>query len=199
MQDQPLGGLLPFLDNVEIRHYDKDGNLKPIFQENALFRWLMEHNILSPHAWKIPGLLGKWSDVKISHNVIVNGSRAVISARIYGTSLAAFGAIGLGTGATAASATDTALQTGVTTSGSADSGVHAIATASVAWSSVTQTLTNDTAQAVGTATFSGSVAVTESGIFNADTNGTMLAHQVFSAINVVNLDSIQFTWKIKNA
>lgn len=199
MNNQALGGVIPFLDNVEIRHLDKDGNIKPIFQENWLFRKLMEFGILSPHSYKIPFLLGFWSDVKIGHNVVVNASRAVISARLYGTSLAAFAAIGAGTGATAAAAGDTALQTGVKGDGTGDGGVHVIPTASVTWSSVTTTQTNDTAQAVGTAAFTATVAVTESGVFNADTNGTMLAHQVFSAINVVSGDNIQFTWKIKNA
>jgi hypothetical protein len=66
-------------------------------------------------------------------------------------------------------------------------------------SSVTTTLTNDTAQFVGTVSISGTIAVTESGLFNADTNGTLLARQTFSAVNVVSGDSIQFTWKIKNA
>lgn len=199
MKQSYLGGVVPFLDNVEIRHFDKHGNQKLIFQENWLFRWLIDHNILSPHFRKIPLLLGHWSDVKIGHNVIVDAARAVISARLYGTGSAAFAAIGLGIGTTAAATGDTALQTGKKTDGTGDGGVHAIATASVTASSVTTTVTNDTAQFVGTATFTATLAVTESGVFNADTNGTMLAHQVFSAINVVSGDSIQFTWKIKNA
>lgn len=186
-------------DNVEIRVFDKSGNAKTLFQDNRLFRFLMKHGLVSPLAPKIPFLFGHKTLVKTNHNVVVNGARAVISARIYGTSSAAFASIGLGTGVTAASASDTALQTGVTTGGAGDSGVHAIPTASVTWSSVTTTLTNDTAQAVGTATFTATVAVTESGVFNADTNGVMFAHQVFSAINVVSGDSIQFTWKFKNA
>src|SRR5436190_907823 len=112
--------------------------------------------------------------------MIVNAGRAVISARLYGTGSAAYGAIGQGTGTTAAAATDTALQTGVTAAGAADSGVHAIPSASVTASSVTTTVTNDTAQFVGTVSESATIAVTEAGLFNADTNGTMLSHQVFS-------------------
>ena len=130
---------------------------------------------------------------------IANAGRAVISARLYGTASAAYGAIGLGTGTTAFAATDTTLETEKKTDGTGASGVHAIASGSVTASSVTTTVTNDTAQFVGTATFTASLAVTESGLFNADTNGTLLARQTFSAINVVSGDSIQFTWKIKNA
>ena len=130
---------------------------------------------------------------------IANAGRAVVSARLYGTASAAYGAIGMGTGTNAFSTADTALQTGVKTDGTGDGGVHAIASGSVTASSVTTTITNDTAQFVGTATVSASIAVTESGLFNADTNGNLLARQTFSAVNVVSGDSIQFTWKIKNA
>lgn len=131
--------------------------------------------------------------------MIVNAGRAVVSARLYGTASAAYGSIGMGTGTTAASATDTALQTGVKGDGTGDGGAHAIATASVTASSVTTTVTNDTAQFVGTVSITATIAVTEAGLFNADTNGTMLTHDVFTAVNVVSGDSIQFTYKIKNA
>ena len=130
---------------------------------------------------------------------IVDAGRAVVSARLYGTGSAAFGAIGMGTSSTAFATSQTALITGVKGDGTADSGVHAIASGSVTTSSVTTTITNDTAQFVGTVSITATIAVTESGLFNADTNGTMLCRQTFSAVNVVNGDSIQFTWKIKNA
>lgn len=130
---------------------------------------------------------------------IANAGRAVVSARLYGTASAAYGAIGMGTDTTAFSASQTALIAGVGAGGSADSGVHVLATASVTASSVTTTVTNDTAQFVGTVSISGTIAVTEAGLFNADTNGTMLMRQTFSAVNVVSGDSIQFTVKIKNA
>lgn len=130
---------------------------------------------------------------------ITDVGRACAARRLVNTTDAAFAAIGLGIGTTAAAAGDTALQTGKKTDGTGDVGVHAIPTASVTVTNVTTTVTNDTAQLVGTATFTASLAVTESGVFNADTNGSMLAHQVFSAVNVVSGDSIQFTWKIKAA
>ena len=125
----------------------------------------------------------------------------MISARLYGTSLAAFAAIGLGTGVTAAAATDTTLQAEVKADGTAAAGVHAIATAAVTASSVTTTITNDTAQFAPTASLAitGAIALTECGLFNADTNGTMLCRQVFSVINLASGDSISPTWKIKNA
>lgn len=131
---------------------------------------------------------------------ITNASRAVVSARLYGTSLAAFSSIGMGTGVTAFAATQTALVTGVKADGTGDAGVHVLATASVTASSITGTQTNDTAQWTGTAaiTITATIAITESGVFNADTNGTMLCRQVFTAVNVVSGDTVNFIWQVKN-
>jgi len=130
---------------------------------------------------------------------IADAGRAVVSARLYGTGSAAYGAIGMGTSTTAFSAAQTALVTEVKADGTGASGVHAIPSGSVTASSVTTTVTNDTAQFVGTVACTATIAVTEAGLFNADTNGTMLMRQTFTAVNVVNGDSIQFTIKIKNA
>ncbi len=131
--------------------------------------------------------------------MITNAGRAVISARLYGVASAAFSAIGIGTGTNAPAATDTTLQTGVSASGAADGGVHAIPTASVTASSQTTTVANDTAQWQGTVTASGAIAVTEAGLFNADSGGAMLCRQTFSAVNLASGDSLQITWKVKNA
>ena len=132
---------------------------------------------------------------------ITNASRAVISARLYGTSLAAFSSIGMGTGVTAFAATQTTLVTGITAGGLGDSGVHVLAAASVTPSSVTTTLTNDTAQWTGTSAIpiTAIMAITESGVFNADTNGTMLCRQTFTAVNVAVGDTLNFIWQVKNA
>ncbi len=137
---------------------------------------------------------------KFTHNLVVDAGKAGVASRINGAGgAAAFTSIGQGTGTTAAAAGDTTLQTGVTAAGVADAGVHALPTASVTATRVTTTVTNDTAQLVGTVAETATIAVTESGVFNADTSGTMLCRQTFTAINVVSGDSIQFTWKIKAA
>lgn len=112
---------------------------------------------------------------------------------------AAYKAIGQGTGTTAFAASQTTLVTEVKADGTAASGVHAVPSASATATQVTTTVTNDTLQVVGTVSETATIAVTESGLFNADTNGTMLARQTFTAVNVVSGDSIQFTWKIKAA
>lgn len=201
-------GVIPFEANVEIRHLDAHGRAKPIFQESRLTRWLLDKGIMSP-LWinsflgRIAshlGIFGVWSDFKLSHNLVTNTGKAAMASRCNGSGgEAAFTSIGQGTGTTAAAATDTALEAGKTAAGGADSGVHVLPTASVTASRVTTTVTNDTAQLVGTVAETATQAITESGVFNADTAGVMLCRQVFSAINVVNGDSLQFTWKIKAA
>lgn len=49
---------------------DKDGNIKPIFQENDLCKYLLEKGLLSPHTKLIYNpvvswILGKWSSKKL--------------------------------------------------------------------------------------------------------------------------------------
>jgi hypothetical protein len=49
---------------------------------------------------------------------------------------------------------------------------------------------------VGTISFTSTLAITEHGIFSATSSGTLWDRSVFSAINVVNGDSIQFTYTL---
>jgi hypothetical protein len=51
-------------------------------------------------------------------------------------------------------------------------------------------------RSVGTIAYTGTLAITEWGLFSASTSGTMWDRRVFSAINVVNGDSIQFTYTL---
>lgn len=51
-------------------------------------------------------------------------------------------------------------------------------------------------QSVGTISYTTSKAVTEHGLFNDPTAGTLLDRHTFSAINVVSGDSIQFTYSL---
>lgn len=199
-------GVIPLDANVEIVHRDKFGNVKPIFQENLLCIKLMKSGFLSP-LW-INGMmsavmspfLGHWTLAKDGSNLITTVGKAAAASRINGSGAeAAFTSIGQGTGTTAANVADTALETGKLADGTGDSGVHVLPTASVTASRVTTTVTNDTAQLLGTISETATMAITESGVFNANTNGVMIARQVFTAINVVNGDSLQFTWKIKAA
>lgn len=94
---------------------------------------------------------------------------------------------GCGTGTNAESASDTALQTESTTALNPDS---TRATGTRSQPSANQYRT------VGTLTFDASAAVTEHGILSqsATGGGTLWDRSVFSAINVVSGDSIQFTY-----
>lgn len=51
-------------------------------------------------------------------------------------------------------------------------------------------------QSVATISYTTTKAITEHGLFNASTSGTLMDRTVFSAINVVNGDSIQFTYSL---
>lgn len=49
---------------------------------------------------------------------------------------------------------------------------------------------------VGTISYTTTKAITEHGLFNDPTTGTLLDRHVFAAVNVVNGDSIQFTYSL---
>lgn len=175
--------------NVGYRVIGADGRVKKTFQENALFKWLMKKGILSPHAPKVPFLLGHWTDFAVRANLITNTGKAACAGLISNVgSVSTFGYIAVGTGTTAAAATDTALETETATAG--------LSRAASTNSRVTTDTTDDTAQFLKSFTVTGTVAVTESGVLNAASVGVLLCRQVFSAINVVNGDTLQITWKI---
>lgn len=88
--------------------------------------------------------------------------------------------LALGTGTNAAVAGDTALQTELSTR-------------------VAGTLTSSTNVWQNQGTFGAGVdtgAITEAGIFDLSSAGTMLARQVFPVINKAAGDSLQVTWQI---
>lgn len=199
-----MAGVVPLDTNVQIIHLDANGNRKAIFQDNELCISLIKAGKLPANwinQWYAPYIswaLGHWSDTKHNRNLVPTAGKAGVASRINGAGAEAlFDKIGWGTGVVAPGAGDTTLGTEVTASGSAASGVHVVSAATA--SRVTTTVTNDTAQLVGTVTATGTIAITESGVFNAATNGTLLARQTFTVINVVSGDSIQFTWKIAAA
>jgi len=175
-------------ENVEYVLKDADGNVKKLFQPNRLYGWLMKKGIASP-SLKFP-LFGKLVDKMVISNLITTAGVAGIAARINGSgSPAAYTYIALGTGSTAAADANTQLENEITTSG----GARASASVSV----VTTDTAGDTAQLQNTFSFTtgGTFAITESGVLNAASAGTLLARQVFSAINVVSGDSLQVTYK----
>jgi len=103
-------------------------------------------------------------------------------------SYTAFDYIAVGTGTTAATATDTQLVTEETQNG--------LTRAAGTGTLVQVNVADDTCQILKSFTVSGSVVVTESGVFNDASTGTMLCRQTFSAINVADGDTLQITWKV---
>ena len=171
--------------NVTYQVKDSAGRLKQIFQDNFIYTWLLKNGLRLP---RIPVLFGYWSTSKMISNLVTNAGMAGVASRINGDGAeAAFTYIAVGTGTNAAAATDTTLQTEIVDSGLS----RAAATAS----RVTTDVTNDTAQLSKSFSVTGTKAVTESGVLNAASTGVLLARQVFSAINVVNGDTLIITWK----
>jgi len=177
-----------FSDNVEIQLRSPNGKCKKLFQPNAFYMFLIK-KLSFPRNWTLP-LLGRWSDKLVLANRIGNAGVAGIAARINGSGTpAAYTYIAIGIGTTAAADADTQLGAEITNSG----GARANSTVSV----VTTDVAGDTAQLVNTFSFTsgGTFAVTEAGVLNAASTGTLLARQVFTAVNVASGDSLQITWK----
>lgn len=185
-------------DNIRFEVRDKNGNIKPQFQESFFLKLLLKFGIISPKSNKLPSeprdtkwyhfFLGSWNSYKMVSNLITNAGAAGAASRFNGAgSEAAFTYVAVGTGATAANVADTTLQTELATSG--------LSRAAATCTRVTTDVTNDTAQESVTFTVTGTAAVTESGVFNAASSGVLASRQVFSAINVVNGDSLTITWK----
>jgi len=88
----------------------------------------------------------------------------------------------VGTGTTAAAVGDTTLQT-------------AVASSRVTLTSTTVT-TNNVAYVATFPAGTGTGALTEAGIFNASSSGTMLCRTVFSVINKGAADTLGITWTV---
>jgi hypothetical protein len=184
----PFKAKLGMKENVEYVLKDSEGKAKKIFQPNKFYTWLLKKGLASPDLTSF--LFGRFSQKMVISNLITTAGVSGIAARINGSgSPAAYTYIALGTGTTGAADADTQLEAEITTSG----GARASATASL----VTTDTAGDTAQLQVTFSFTtgGTFAVTESGVLNAASTGTLLARQVFSAINVASGDSLQVTWK----
>jgi hypothetical protein len=118
-------------------------------------------------------------------NLVVTTGLSYLISRAKDATATAMSHIAVGTGTTVAATTQTALVGEV---------------ARVALTSTTQVTTTVTGDAIQyVATFpagSGTAALTEAGIFNAASGGTMMARTVFAVINKGALDTLTITWKI---
>jgi hypothetical protein len=125
---------------------------------------------------------GEVIHVQVAHNLVVNAGKDWVIDRIQsGSPPALMNYQAIGTGATAAAAGDTALETEVARQ---NDGTHSQPT------STTDRLVTTFGAGVGTG------AITETGRLNAGAGGTLLARQVFSVVNKGAGDSLQVTHDI---
>ena len=115
-------------------------------------------------------------------NIITTAGKAHIAIRMAGTAQAVMTHMELGTGTTNPAVGDTTLETIV--SGSRQS--------LASWTASTNTITATCTFAAGT----GTGALTEAGIFNASSSGTMIARTEFDVINKAAADSLTVSWTI---
>lgn len=183
-----LDALLIADANTEIRITNSKGEPYLLWTENKLGRMLRRG--LNVRA-RIPLLTGRWGTVAYSHNLITNAGHAAAAGRLAGLgSYATFVNLAIGSGSTAASATDTALGTEIATNG----GGRGAATAT----QVTTSVTNDTLQLVKSWTFTGAVTVNEEGIFdNATSGGNLLARQIIGPYTMASGDTLTLTHKVQ--
>lgn len=112
-------------------------------------------------------------------NLVVTAGKGFVASRMIGTSANVMSHMAVGSGSTAAAAGDTALgsELGRTTTSASVSGA---------------VVTYSSTFAAGT----GTGAVTEAGIFNASSSGTMLCRTVFSVVNKGASDSMTVSWTV---
>lgn len=182
-----LGDAQKIIGEMTFRVTDANGKAKQLWNENRLGKFVRKAFGLDLQGF---GLLGHYAGTMKIKNLVVSAGKAGVASRINGSGgEAAFTYLAVGTGVTAAAAGDTTLQTETATSG--------LSRASATVSRITTSVTNDTAQLDKTFSVTGTVAVTEAGALNAASSGTLLGRQVFSAVNVVNGDTLQITYKFQ--
>lgn len=126
---------------------------------------------------------GKDGQVKEEHqfkNLVVTVGKNFVASRIVGTASPVMSYMAVGSGTTAAAVGDTALQT--------ELGRVALASNTAALNVVTQTATFPAGTGTG--------AVTEAGIFNASSAGTMFCRTVFAVVNKGVDDAMSVTWTV---
>lgn len=123
---------------------------------------------------------GNIKDEKKVENLIVDTGLDFIASRMNGTSESVMSHMAVGTGSTAAAAADTALGTELDRN------------------ALTSTTVTDNAIAFvcSWAAGDGTGSLTEAGLFNASSAGTMLCRTVFGTVTKAADDSMTITWTI---
>jgi len=124
---------------------------------------------------------GKVKEDVTHRNLVVSTGTAFIASRMAGTGDAVMSHMAVGSGTTAAAASDT--------------DVEGILGVREAIDSATVT-TNQVAYVCGFEAGEGTGAVTEAGLFNASTGGSMLCRTTFPVVNKQADDVLTITWTI---
>ena len=124
---------------------------------------------------------GNVKEERKEENLVVSAGLNFICDRMEGTSESVMSHMALGSGTTAAAAGDTDL-------GSILGSREALDSTTVSTNTITYVASFEAGDGTG--------AVTEAGIFNASTGGTMLCRVVFSEINKAADDTMSVTWVI---
>lgn len=118
--------------------------------------------------------------VKEVDNIVVTDGKEYVASRMKDATATAMSHMAIGTDSTAASSSDTALGT--------ESGRVSL---------TSTTVTNNEVEYVATfGAGTGTGAITEAGILNAASSGTLLCRTVFSVVNKGASDSMTITWTV---
>jgi len=124
---------------------------------------------------------GNIKEERTEKNLVVSAGLNFICDRMEGVSEAVMSHMAVGSGTTAAAAGDTDLESILGSREALDS-------TTVSTNTITYVSSFEAGKGTG--------AITEAGIFNASTAGTMLCRTVFSVINKAADDTLQITWTI---
>jgi len=124
---------------------------------------------------------GNVKETREIDNLVVDAGLDFIASRMEGTTDAVMSHMALGSGTTAASASDTDLESILGSREALDS-------TTVTDNAVAYVASFEAGDATG--------AVTEAGIFNASSGGSMLCRTVFSVVNKAADDTMSVTWTI---
>jgi len=131
---------------------------------------------------QVVGADGSIKHNQTAENLVVTAGKVFIASRMAGTSSAVMSYMAIGTGTTAAAVGDTALQS--------QSAIVALTSTTPSSNTVVYVAS------FPAGTPASLTAITEAGIFNASSSGTMLCHTIFAAINKDVGDTMQITWTI---
>lgn len=113
-------------------------------------------------------------------NLVVTTGKNFVASRMKDTTDGAMSHMAIGTGSTAAAAGDTAL--------GSEADRNALTSTTVT--------DNEVAYVASFGAGEGTGAITEAGLFNASSSGTMLCRTVFSVVNKGSADSMTITWTV---